>query len=161
MTDEIWKDIIDYPNYKISNLGRIWSNYKKDFMILNNHNKRYYQIKLSNKGKRKPFLVHRLVALAFIPNPNNLPEIDHINNIKTDNRLDNLRWVNRSQNNHNKRIQKNNTTGYKNIIIVKGRKKKYKVSVYINKVHKQKYFYTIEEAIEYRDNYRNVNNLDL
>ena len=56
----------------------------------------------------KHYLKHRIVALQFIPNPDNLPQVDHINRIRTDNRLLNLRWVNRSENQWNRTSHKNN-----------------------------------------------------
>ena len=59
------------------------------------------------KLNQKDYLKHRIIALQFIPNPDNLPEVDHINKIKTDNRLDNLRWVSGSTNCKN-RASKNN-----------------------------------------------------
>ncbi|KAA6363746.1 MAG: hypothetical protein EZS28_040725 [Streblomastix strix] len=58
----------------------------------------YVDIKLN----RVPYRLHRVLAIQFIPNPDNLPEIDHINRNKSDNRLENLRWVTRSQNQKNK-----------------------------------------------------------
>ena len=58
----------------------------------------YIRCKLNQKDYQK----HRIIALQFIPNPNNLPEIDHINRVKTDNRLENLRWVSNSENQKNK-----------------------------------------------------------
>ena len=57
----------------------------------------YYYIQL--RGKH--YLFHRVIAMAFIPNPNNLPQIDHINRIRTDNRIENLRWVTPKENNDN------------------------------------------------------------
>ena len=59
----------------------------------------YYQIRLDNKTK----YVHRIVAETFIPNPDNKPFIDHINRIRTDNRVENLRWVTSKENNNNRK----------------------------------------------------------
>lgn len=59
----------------------------------------YYQVTLTKYGVQRPSYVHRLVAETFIPNPNNLPEIDHIDAVRTNNKISNLRWVTRRENN--------------------------------------------------------------
>lgn len=103
MTKEIWKDVVGYEGkYKVSNLGNVMSynfyrNKKPRLLKLLNHNCGYYTVNLS----RKSFLVHRLVAEAFIPNPNNYPQIDHINTIRNDNRVENLRWCTKTDNMNN------------------------------------------------------------
>lgn len=66
-------------------------------------------------GTRKTKRLHRLIAGAFIPNPEGLPEVDHINRNRTDNTVENLRWVSKSKNQWNKGTQKNNTTGFTGI----------------------------------------------
>lgn len=88
---EIWKNLNNYPNYSVSNLGRV----RKDDVILNQYTKNGYKtVSITNKeGKRKTISVHRLVGEAFIPNPENKPQIDHINTVRNDNRVENLRWV--------------------------------------------------------------------
>lgn len=75
----------------------------------------YLYIDLCKDGKRKHFNIHRLVAQEFIPNPNNLPQVNHKNEIKTDNRACNLEWVSAKDNSnwgtHNEKIAKANTNG--------------------------------------------------
>ena len=61
---------------------------------------------------RKAYLKHRIIALQFIPNPDDLPEIDHVNTIKTDNRIENLRWVSHSENNKNRTSNKGRQYAY-------------------------------------------------
>jgi hypothetical protein len=99
--DEVWKDVVGYEGlYRISNQGtvcRLYKNGKVNFMtprILNG----YWRVKLCNCNTQKEYFLHRLIAQAFIPNPDNKPEINHINGIKTDNRIENLEWVTRSEN---------------------------------------------------------------
>lgn len=104
MENEIWKDIIGYEGYyQVSNFGNIKSlpgKWKKFEKILKLHTTRcgYYIIKLYKNTNCKIFTVHKLVALHFISNPNNLSEINHKNCIKIDNRDNNLEWVTHQQN---------------------------------------------------------------
>lgn len=100
--NEIWKTIDDFPNYQISSYGRVKSlNYRntkqEKIMKCCTDSSGYKYITV---GKKHP-KVHRLVAKAFIPNPNNLPQIDHINTDRTDNRVENLRWVTGKENCNN------------------------------------------------------------
>ena len=107
MEEEIWKPIKDYEGlYEVSNLGRVKSlNYRKTGKekILKNIecNNGYLKVGLIKFGKCKMCSIHRLVAEAFIPNPEDKPCIDHINTIKNDNRVENLRWVTHKENNNN------------------------------------------------------------
>lgn len=102
---EVWKDI-DWvelsQDYQISNIGNIKN--KTTGKILKPYLCRYnyYAVTLRDKNhKVVTYRVHRLVAKAFIPNPDNLPEVDHINTIKIDNRVENLQWVTRVGNCNN------------------------------------------------------------
>lgn len=103
---EIFKPIKDFPNYEVSNLGNVKSlNYRstgKSKLLKPQIASQggYCQVRLTNDDNPtgKFLYVHRLVAQAFIPNPNRYPEIDHINAIKTDNRTENIRWCTRQQN---------------------------------------------------------------
>lgn len=94
---EIWKDIINFPNYQISNLGNVYSekNYKIRKSFVTNG---YLTIYLFKNGKRYRKKIHRLVAEAFIPNPNNLPIINHIDGNKLNNIVSNLEWCTSKQN---------------------------------------------------------------
>ena len=121
--EEIWKDIKGYEGkYQVSSFGRVRSldhiarrerdGHRNDIPVkgrlLEPRTKRkgYQQVRLSHKD----FQVHRLVAEAFIPNPQNLPQVNHIDEDKTNNRADNLEWCNNKQNSdhgtRNERISK-------------------------------------------------------
>lgn len=100
--EEVWKDIKGFEGlYKISNKGNVYSCLKKRLKKLDLSRAGYHSLHLWNKGKDIHFYVHRLVASHFIPNPENKPCIDHINTIRTDNRVENLRWVTVTENINN------------------------------------------------------------
>lgn len=102
MTEE-WRQITDYPNYKISNLGQV-RNSKGKILALDITRGHYY-IKLYKDSKGKMKYIHKLIAEAFIPNPNNFPLIDHIDRNPLNNSIDNLRWATISQNGYNRQTK--------------------------------------------------------
>lgn len=100
MTVEIWKDIEGYEGlYQISNLGNVKS--LKNGLLKGGKIFGYRYIGLCYNGKYKSFRVARLVAKAFIPNTENKPCVDHINAIRDDDRVENLRWVTHKENTNN------------------------------------------------------------
>ena len=127
---EIWKPVVGYEGmYEVSNFGRLKGlTYFKDRDIylhpsVNRYG--YAMVMLTNKHDkskptRKGFSVHRLVAMAFIPNPENKPQIDHIDGNRLNNRVENLRWCTQTENSNNPISKQRMRTG------LLGKKKNYK-----------------------------------
>lgn len=103
--EEIWKEIEGYEGeYEVSNLGNVRSlNYRRSgkLKLLKQYTdkKGYEYVRLSKNGKGKIYKVHRLVAMAFIPNPDNLPIVNHIDECKNNNMVSNLEWCTVAYNN--------------------------------------------------------------
>lgn len=105
-SNEIWKPVVGFEDsYEVSNMGRVRSKEKKFLngvvyppKLIFISNTTYATVQLWKNGKATNKLVHRLVAEAFLPNPNNLPEVDHKDDDLHNNRLDNLQWMTASAN---------------------------------------------------------------
>jgi hypothetical protein len=106
--NEIYKDIVGYEGlYQISNLGNVKSLARIDncnrcrkevIMSPGKSHKGYLRIALCKNGIKQSYSINRLIAELFIPNPNNKPQTNHLNGIKTDNRVENIEWCNNSEN---------------------------------------------------------------
>jgi len=96
---EEWKVLDSFPNYKISNTGKIISlKFNKEIGKKSNYNNGYITVTLRGTNENKSLYKHRLVAQLFIPNPNNKPDINHIDGNKWNCSIDNLQWVTKSEN---------------------------------------------------------------
>ena len=119
MTNETWKPIKNYEGlYEISSLGNVKSlegksNHKKSILLKPYIGKdNYYQVKLQKNKKIENKRINRLVAEAFIPNPKNKPQVNHIDCNKMNNNVDNLEWVTESENAiHSYKFNKKRLTG--------------------------------------------------
>lgn len=105
---EIWKDVEGYEGlYQVSNFGNLYSSYVKRKLQLSLDKYRYKQVILVKNGVRKRHLLHRMVAQEFIPNPENKPQVNHIDENKTNNTVSNLEWVTSKENiNHGTRTER-------------------------------------------------------
>ena len=123
--EEIWKDVVGYEGlYQVSNLGRVkslprhlvvgWADYisKEKILKQSEHRQGYKYVWLHKNKEKKIFKIHRLVAEAFIPNPHNFQCINHKDENKANNFVDNLEWCNHSYNNNygdrNNKVRKAN-----------------------------------------------------
>jgi len=158
-SDIIEIKIKDYENYTINILGEI-KNIKTGRILKYSTDKDgYYKIGLSKNSVQKIYSIHRLIAQHFIPNPENKPFIDHKDNNKKNNSIDNLRWCSSLENNRNVAKKKGLSSIYKGVCFDK-KTKKWRVSIRINNTKKYLGLYTIEEeGAKVYDNYIIYHNL--
>jgi hypothetical protein len=142
---EEWRKITVFPDYEVSNHGNVRSiKFEKIKTIsLISTNKKYSRVSLFRNGRHQRS-VHQLVCQAFIPNPENKPEIDHIDRNPANNMVSNLRWATRSENNRNKGSYSN--TGEKYIYT-------HSAGFILNIISLRfsKTFKTLEDAVKFRD----------
>ena len=104
MTDEIWKQINGFSNYFISNTGRVKNTASGRILKHHGNGNGYLRVGLYTGGKEKKFRVHRLVLQMFVGLCPDGEEADHIDRIRTNNTVSNLRWVPRSKNSRKVRV---------------------------------------------------------
>lgn len=118
MTQTLWKTIKQFPDYEVSNTGLVRNNVTGNVLKPYDNGRGYLQVGLYNNGSRKKKRINRLVAKAFIdnPNPEEFDQINHKNSCRTDNRVENLEWCSGSYNERHKIANGNSTLarlGYK------------------------------------------------
>lgn len=111
---EIWRAVNGHVNYEISSHGRV-RNAASGRILRQQMCKGYKQVTLGAKQNKKTYYIHKLVAEAFIDNPNNYETVDHISRNPLDNNVQNLRWASTSTQQRNKGMMKNNTSGIKGV----------------------------------------------
>jgi len=160
--------IPDYETYGIDEECIVYDLRSGKTVPQHNDASGYKKVNLRNPQGDKNMAVHRACALAFIPNPENKPEVDHINRIHTDNRLANLRWVNRPEQMENRKGWSG--TGHKYIHLDKpnGKKSPYqgwRVEIKNLKCNKKLRYrcdlYTLEQVLEIRNKILNEHNIPI
>ena len=148
-------EVVNYPKYLIYEDGKLFSKITNRY--LNGHLKPYRRVSLYNGEICRTVNIHQLVAEHYVnnSNPEIFNEVDHIDRNKLNNHYTNLRWVNKSMNNLNRGLLKNNKIKEKNISFREHGKKPYRFNKMVEGVRQEKTFYTLEEAINYRDNINN------
>ena len=154
----LWKEIEGYENYHVFEDGRVWSCKRKGRFMKPSPNTEngYLHVNFNSKTKS----IHRLVGEAFIPNPENKPQIDHIDRNRTNNHVSNLRWATHEENMDNIGEYKNNTTGHKNISYNKFQNR-WMFNKCIHRVKTQKYFNTLEDSLIFKIKFEIFNRLKL
>lgn len=148
MEEEVWKCIDNYINYEVSSFGNVRNIKFGKLLKFGVQSGEYFNVDLSKENKSKTFTIHRLVATAFIENPNNYTTVDHIDRNRQNNNVNNLRWANMVLQSNNRKDYRLSKSGFKNIYIDRGY---YKVIKMFNNVKYQDNFTTIEDAKAYLD----------
>lgn len=101
---EVWRIIEEFPNYEVSNLGKVRSLRTGKLLKYDLYEQGYYRVQLYKNNKKKNRRVHRLVALTFIPQIQDKPDVNHKNLNKLDNSAANLEWVTWEENNEHYKL---------------------------------------------------------
>jgi len=127
---DIWRTIKDFEDYQVSNLGEVYSIRTGKILKQRLNHNGYSVVQLYKNKKSTTKRVHRLVAEAFIPNPEGLPEVDHIKADKQNNKVSNLRWATGSLNTRSRDYSLKAKSKYNGVFPINSAR--YQVNVFIN-----------------------------
>ena len=147
-------NVLDFPNYTIYPDGRCWSsNGKGRYLKPARQSSGYlfYDLHSGSNG-RKNYLIHRLISDHFIPNPDNKPQVDHIDGDKDNNNVSNLRWCTSHENCQNRKSRCTNTSGH-DYISWANREQSWVFKKTFDKDLHSKYFKNLDDAIAYKKEY--------
>jgi len=136
--------------YTIDRDGKIFSNYTKKYLVISLDALGYAVVCLSKDKKQYKKKIHRLIAEHYIPNPENKPEVDHINRDRSDHRIENLRWATTSENAENRSLCITNTLKEQ---YISPHHQGFRFIIKRNGIKHIKRFKTLQEALEYKKNY--------
>ena len=153
--EEQYKIINGFSNYEISNFGNVRNIKTGKILKQCFNNSGYKMVNIMDEGKQSAKQIHRLIAMMFIPNPNNKTTIDHIDNDKANNNINNLRWVTQQENSSNRSLSKKNTSGNKGVCFNKKLNKWQAQIMYKNIIKHLGLFDNKEDAIIARVNKAN------
>ena len=165
----LFKPIPNFEDYLIDRNGNIYSLKTRKF--LKSYDQGYLSVSLYKDKKIKKNYLHRLLGITFIPNPNNLPCIDHIDRDRKNNKLDNLRWVNHLENRKNSGKNFNNKLGHKHICLELYKLKngnmsgRYRIKIVTENITLNKSYdiskYSLSEVIQKRNEILTTLNLNI
>ena len=147
---EEFRKIKDFDNYEISNFGNVKNSITGKILKPGIDGNGYYKIHLCKDGKTFTKAIHKLVSNAFLPNPLNKRCVDHADNNRLNNNVENLRFASNQENNMNSKIRRDNTSGFKGVRFDK-KSNKWKAEICINGTKQHLgYFENIENAVNAR-----------
>ena len=148
--NEIFKKIDGFENYSVSDHGNVRNDKTGRILKPGLNSSCYLSANLCKHKEQYSKNIHRLVAQAFLPNPENKPQVDHIDNNKSNNNINNLRWATNSQNRQNTTIGKNNRSGTKGVRWIE-KTQKWRARIMVNgKETHLGYFVNKDDAINIR-----------
>jgi hypothetical protein len=146
-----YKKIEGYDNYSVSNHGNVRNDKTNRILKPGKDKMGYHKVSLCKNKKSKTHIIHRLVAIAYIDNPDNKLCVDHIDEVKTNNHVNNLRFCTHQENLQNVGKQKNNKSGYKGVCYAK-QAKQYHAQMMID--GEQKHLGLFETALDASEEYQ-------